>query len=258
MRLTYPKSDPMNYIAKLLLNSLYGRFGMNDLFTYTEIISNKDYATFEKNSKPSIQDVIDLGKNYLVQLKNPKVDLDTDLDNSFEVHNVSVAIASAVTAYARIHMSQFKNNPLLPNLYYSDTDSVYFDGPLPKEFISNTELGALKLEGIYDKAIFLAPKLYALKNDQETIIKIKGLNSESIKNSNITLESLDLLLTKDSNIQIPQSKWHRHLDEGTIKVLEQLYTLKLTGNKRNLIYDKSGNLINTTPIILPDSDPNKK
>ena len=33
LRLIYPKSDPMNYIAKLLMNSLYGRYGMSDKFT---------------------------------------------------------------------------------------------------------------------------------------------------------------------------------------------------------------------------------
>jgi len=45
MRLSYPKSDPMNYISKLLLNSLYGRFGMTDLFS--EIITISKYE-FEK------------------------------------------------------------------------------------------------------------------------------------------------------------------------------------------------------------------
>ena len=30
LRQQYPKTDPMNFIAKILLNSLYGRFGMDD------------------------------------------------------------------------------------------------------------------------------------------------------------------------------------------------------------------------------------
>ena len=113
-------------VAKLLLNSLYGRFGMDDLFTYSEIINKKDYPKFEKLPGwiDSLQDIIDLSKNYLVQLKNPLVEQKTNLDNAFETHNINIAIASAVTAYARIHMSQFKNNPNLPNLYYTDTDSV--------------------------------------------------------------------------------------------------------------------------------------
>ena len=32
-RLQYSKADAMNFIAKLLMNSLYGRFGMVDNFT---------------------------------------------------------------------------------------------------------------------------------------------------------------------------------------------------------------------------------
>jgi hypothetical protein len=84
------------------------------------------------------------------------------LYTNLETHNVNVAIASAITAYARIHMSQFKNNPNF-NLYYSDTDSIYIDKPLPPEFISSTELGKLKLENVLNDAIFLAPKVYYLE-----------------------------------------------------------------------------------------------
>src|ERR1700760_2388547 len=47
LRLEYPKSDPLNYIAKILLNSLYGRFGMDDNFTEVNIIHNDYYSDFE-------------------------------------------------------------------------------------------------------------------------------------------------------------------------------------------------------------------
>ena len=36
----------MNLICKLLLNSLYGRFGMDDSFINTKIISKEDYLKF--------------------------------------------------------------------------------------------------------------------------------------------------------------------------------------------------------------------
>ena len=149
-------------------------------------------------------------------------------------------------------MSSFKNNPNLPSLYYSDTDSIYLDGPLPDSFISPTELGKLKLEGVYDEAIFLAPKVYALKNQEGEIIKIKGLNKDSIINNNITLEILEALLIKDSNIQIAsdQNKWFRYLDKGAINILEQTYNLKVTGNKRELFYSEDGELITTNPLKI--------
>jgi hypothetical protein len=254
LRLQYPKSDPMNLICKLLLNSLYGRFGMSDLFTQNYVYSKEDYSKIEerKGFKESLQDVIDLGSNYLVQLKNPLVEQKTNLDNGKEIHNVNIAIASAITAYARIHMSQFKGNSLLPTLYYSDTDSLYFDGPLSDSFIDSLELGKLKLVGVYDDAIFLAPKVYALKNSSEEIIKIKGLSEDSIIKNEINLKVLDSFLIKDSNEQFPQNKMFRHLDKGNIEVLEQNYNIQATNNKRDLIYDEDDILIGSKPFFVVD------
>jgi hypothetical protein len=148
LRLSYPKSDPMNLIAKLLLNSLYGRFGMNDDFIQTKIIPNKEYSKFENKYINSILNVSKIADSYLVQYKDSQIDLDNSLDNFKKTHNINISKSSAVTAYARIHMSQFKNNYTLPMLYYTDTDSVYFDNSLPIEFISQNELGKMKLEGI--------------------------------------------------------------------------------------------------------------
>jgi len=146
LRLNYPKTDPMNLICKFLLNSLYGRFGMDDSFTYTKIKDKKDYLKFESKYKESILKIIEMGDNYMVKIKNSNTQLKTLLNNGTETHNVSIGIAAAVIAYSRVIMSQFKNNPALPNLYYTDTDSAYFDGPLPDSFISPTILGKLKLE----------------------------------------------------------------------------------------------------------------
>jgi hypothetical protein len=110
MRLKYSKSDPMNYISKIIMNSLYGRFGMQDSFKNIDILSKTQYNKLEK-SNTIIHDVLELGNKYLVQYTDEQSMLDTQLDNGTETHNVNIAVASAITAYARIHMSQFKNNP---------------------------------------------------------------------------------------------------------------------------------------------------
>lgn len=49
----------------------------------------------------------------------------------------------------------------------------------------------MKLEGTYDKAVFLAPKVYGLKNDIEEIVKVKGLKNP------ISFTQLETLLFKD-------------------------------------------------------------
>jgi hypothetical protein len=100
-------------------------------------------------------------------------------------------------------------------------------------------LGALKLEGVYDKALFLAPKVYALEDSitGESIIKIKGLTKKSIKNNNITLDNLIPLLNFGEKSIYNQNKWFRSLGEGTINILEQTYQLKVTVNKRELVFE---------------------
>ena len=44
LRLEYSKSDPMNLIAKLLMNSLYGRFGMDTNHNIISCLSDKEYS----------------------------------------------------------------------------------------------------------------------------------------------------------------------------------------------------------------------
>jgi len=131
------------------------------------------------------------------QYRTHQKDVNTLLDGYKETHNVSIAIASAITAYARIHMSQFKNNSEY-NLYYSDTDSAYIDKPLSGDLVNSKVLGLMKLENIIEKAIFLAPKVYCLltQND-EFIHKVKGLSHDI----NLSLKDFEQLLYKDSFIE---------------------------------------------------------
>jgi hypothetical protein len=58
------------------------------------------------------------------------------------------------------------------------------------------------------------------------------------------------LLSKDSILQKTQTKWNKHLSEGHIKVIDQLYTLKVTENKRRLIYNENNKLIGTVPYVI--------
>jgi hypothetical protein len=201
----------MNYCAKLLLNSLYGRFGMDDQFTQIEIMTQKDIdKIMDKHKESKILDMEELSPNkFLVQFSNEKQQLTTMIDTGEETHNINIAIASSITAYSRIHMSQFKNNPNFI-LYYSDTDSIYIDRLLLEEFVNSKELGKMKLEGIYQRAVFLAPKFYGLEDEEGNItIKIKGLSQKAIQENNITLDTLESLLEKDKVIEAKQEKWFK-------------------------------------------------
>lgn len=233
----------MNYIAKLLMNSLYGRFGMDDNFTITKILDNKEYSKFELNKNIEIKDVIEIGDKTLIQYHLDN--LNTLLDNGTETHNVNIAIASAITSYARIHMSQFKNNPNY-NLYYSDTDSIIIDRELPKDLV-NINLGFMKLENKIKKGIFLAPKVYGyVTENNKEIIKVKGKNKSKLS---IKLNDLFELLKRDNKMELDQEKWYKDIELAQIEIKNQIYTLKVTDNKRELIYENDV-LIRTEPYVI--------
>jgi hypothetical protein len=99
-------------------------------------------------------------------------------------------------------MSQFKNNPEI-NLYYTDTDSIYIDNPLPDHLVDSKTLGKMKLEYILTDAIFLAPKMYYLKTeDNKVIYKVKGLKHEV----ELIKDDFENLLIKESSLQKFQDK----------------------------------------------------
>jgi DNA polymerase type B, organellar and viral len=227
----------MNYIAKILLNSLYGRFGMDDNFAEVNIIHEDYIADFENKFFEVITNKLKLNDYFLVEIQKTANLAEDDTST----HNINVAIASAITSYSRIYMSQFKNNPKI-NLYYTDTDSIYTDSDIDVSLISNTILGQLKLENVCKKAIFLAPKLYYLETeDNDVIYKVKGLKHEI----ELTRSDFESLLYKDVHLQKHQTKWLKNLTEGQIDLREQIYTLKVIDNKRKLIY-KNNKLIGTT------------
>ena len=86
--------------------------------------------------------------------------LETNFTTKHTVINSNVAIASAVTAYARISMLPYKQ---LECVVYTDTDSFFTTDLKPFSHIISAELGDFKdeLNGlIISKGIFLGIKQY--------------------------------------------------------------------------------------------------
>jgi DNA polymerase elongation subunit (family B) len=203
MRLDFPKSNPLNLIAKLLLNSLYGRFGMIDEFPDIAVFKDKNsFNEFMNIPNLEVSETIELGDKLLVQYSSDDKNQQTMLYGNLETHNTNIAIASAITGYARIHMSYFKNNPDYI-LYYSDTDSIYISKPLSDDLVNSKVLGKMKLENILNRGVFLAPKVYYLiTEDNNHIYKVKGLSH----NIELTKNDFENLLVKDSFLKRIQTK----------------------------------------------------
>ena len=245
---TTPKSDPMYLISKLLMNSLYGRFGMDYKMENHSFVNKEELTDLIQNKFIELSNPIQIEDNlFLVSFLDLKKYENVEIDY-FHEYNISVSIAAAISSYARIHMSQFKNNKKY-KIFYSDTDSIYINKKLSKLFVSSTELGKLKLENIFTESTFLAPKVYGGRLESgEEIIKVKGLRHNVIENQ-LSLEKLNFLLNKNSSLNFNQTKTFRNFDSGTINFLEQTYNLVATENKRQIVY-RNNLMVNTKPFII--------
>ena len=163
----------------------------------------------------------------------------SELNNKVYAIKSNVALAAAVTAYARIVMSRFKNNPNF-DLFYTDTDSIFIDTALPNEMVGK-ELGLMKDEldgGFILKAWFFGIKKYAyLDNNNNLTTVFSGLPKNSL-----TLEEVeDLANRKVVTKQIPDQFFKSLLQmqiaikKKTVKVVFNP-DKKLVGNKYHHIH----------------------
>ena len=233
------KKDSKYLIIKFLLNMLYGRFGMSPSLEDNVVLTHKEAEVFYSSNY--ITDVLDLnnGKELLRFIKIK----DMDDNKIFNDLNISVPIAAAVVAYGRMKLNSLKNISG-QKVYYSDTDSLIIDKSMNSELVGK-KLGQLKLEAVIKKGLFLMPKVYALWliNDK-TVVKIKGLKTA------LDFVSFNQLLYKDTKIYKEQEKWYKLWDRETISIRREIYTLTVTDNKRQLIFDSSNKLVSTRPFIV--------
>ncbi|MEM3662387.1 MAG: DNA polymerase [Sulfolobales archaeon] len=172
--------------AKLMLNSLYGKFAQRvtefEEIDYYPIMKFGSTFIYDMNTKEKSKVYFILGKAFKVS-KERKL-----------FYDAFIAIASHVSAYARMYLWHLIKTAGRKNVYYVDTDSLFVNDvgyDNLKHFIGN-ELGLLKLEGEADHAIFMSPKDYVFGNE----VKLKGIKPDSIMVSNNTFIVPTWLRTK--------------------------------------------------------------
>lgn len=235
---------PEYTISKLILNSLYGRFGMSpDRPLHLLTTKTKEDSTINKLGLHNIISTTELGNKVLFSYY-PKFKRNS---------NINIALASAITSNSRIKMSEFKNNPDFI-LYYSDTDCIFINKQLNPNLVDPKKLGLFKLEHVISNFVALGPKTYGfITIEGDEIIKTKGYSK------NISYNELESLLKKDNitKLNLTQKKWFNNFSEGIIEEKTTTFSLKPTSYKRELTFNNNV-LIGTSNKIVFLSDQLKK
>ena len=256
------KDSVDSFICKLIMNSSYGRFGLN-LLREQLVIDNGDEGGSDTAYEFETGEYVN-GKPVVFRFIKEK-----KIIQSF----TNVAIAAYVTSYARLrmHAHYMKHQD---RLYYTDTDSAYIKhDPSMK---SSHELGDFKYEYSGAEMCSFLPKTYALagitglKDKKGDLIRakavIKGINKEALKMRKVGVKDLHALLEGDFkrasvgpidplefNVKSKFAKVRTAMRKGTFLYIQpgQKRVIKSRYDKRIIVKDKNGEY-DTTPIHITD------
>lgn len=262
-------------IAKLCLNSLWGKFGMRLNMTKTEIIDDpaKYTSIMFDDKKYKNQDFYfisdDTTDDSRIEMRYQLQDEYINLD-----YNTNLAIASFTTSHARLRLYQGLEK-LNRQVLYHDTDSIIYvynpDNPIHKELELGDNLGEWtdELEGGKMKGTFASggPKNYSYekhKGDKVSFeTKIKGFNltyelvndlydddGNKIRdglNHQSVINVVNNRGEDDNNIKIDYSQIIRNKDKD-LKTVQSKKTYQFCYDKRHICEpDKYGN-VDTLPF----------
>jgi len=220
------------------LNQLYGIFGRKHDLLETRNIYIEDLDEFV--STRLIKSIVPINDEIITLLmhKNIKEDiilklnseLVVNLTNHYSLVKANVAIASAVTAYARIHMITFKTEA---SCVYSDTDSVFTSNKLAGKFIGS-ELGLMKdeLNGLTIKeAYFLGIKKYGYQYLDENNKLVTKSTFSGIEKNSLTFDEIIKLSQGDQLVKEIPLRFYKSFQSLSITIDSTHVTIRRSLDK---------------------------
>ena len=211
--------------AKLFLNSLYGKFGMNPI-KEEKIIDYQEntFSTISTDNDGNKLDYLDKG--------------------------VFIAMASFITSYAReVLLTSIEK--VYDRFLYCDTDSIHITGyDIPNIVIHDKNLGAWKLEGKFTKAKYIGAKRYAEYIDNKWDIKCCGLSRDIMEK--ITMDIFECCEFTPKEIKKNIDKLYTKDDIFYYKDKECTKKVKGLVRSKKKKYVKGGIVIKEQPYMIND------
>ena len=166
------KDAPMYFIAKILLNSLYGKFAQRPEQS-TLFLGDNSFNEAEKQKKKEDNRSKTESEIKLYNVENDIWELKSESQHDHRIVHISAHVTSA----ARVHLYQvLKAHPA--NIVYCDTDSVHLNNniKLNPYLVDDSELGKWDLENKNEIGIYIANKWYKIGEK----CKGKGFKANSL------------------------------------------------------------------------------
>jgi len=149
------KNPAFAYLCKIILNSLYGKFGQRT--------SRVSYTGRNESAADMRRLIID-AKTHKISTHQVFFGRETIIDQGEEESaNSMPAISAHVTDYARLYLWRLIDQAGLKNCFYCDTDSIILNKKGLKNLnpkLHPDKLGLLKIEGEARRVILRGAKHY--------------------------------------------------------------------------------------------------
>jgi hypothetical protein len=216
-------------MAKLMLNSLYGKFGQ---------VENARSLVCEGLFDDGVQDFIDAetgDRGMLVTVQGKTWEISSTERPSF---NSFPAIASMATAYGRMILWTIIKKAGLENVYYCDTDGVIVNQEGYEnlsDLVKPHELGYLSIKKVSGELEVVNAKHYRMGGD----LKIKGIRKDARRLDDFTFEQTQFLKTR--------GMWRRRLTDAAYS---RVVIKRLTSAYDKGVVDADGHV---HPFVLDES-----
>ena len=254
-------NEGFRQVAKLCLNTLWGKFGQRNNMTQTVIIKNDvnrfNRIMFDDNIEVSSvnflnEDTVEMKFSFISQCVE-------------QSKNTNIAIASFTTAHARRWLYGAMAQVGFDNVIYCDTDSLIYYHPTGNNTIqTDSKLGGMtdELDGDYiQEIVALAPKTYTyIKSSGKQELKAKGfsINNSSVEQG-LKFDTFKTIINQVANQDETLTKKEItyesriRLNGNSKRIFSQneKKTFQYTFNKRVIDYENSDeNRLTTIPITV--------
>jgi hypothetical protein len=230
------KGEPYKTFGKLMINSLYGRFGM-DLKDVANFFAKDDMLKKLYKKGINIIRIKKVNEIFYIEAEIcEKLKKIIKIPKQKQKSNVS--LSSAISSKARIKLYKAQEDVKLSGgrILYSDTDSIFASY---KENVDNRKFGEVfwdisKKDTKIEDAVFISPKTYALKYKDVENVKIKG-----IKRNSINFDEIKKLFYEDSSILkfnyinfIKKEDFSIFLEKGVKEINLQTYDKRIFNDNK--------------------------
>uniref|UniRef100_A0A1I8FRH2 DNA-directed DNA polymerase n=1 Tax=Macrostomum lignano TaxID=282301 RepID=A0A1I8FRH2_9PLAT len=230
VRLEKVEENPgLRFVAKIFLNSLWGKFCQRDDLTSTEIVDSYE-AWLQRLTDPSIKvkSCEPIGESFMMLEYKPR--FGGAGERAFKYANVPIGVFT--TSHARLRLYEALEG-LGTRVIYADTDSVVY-----RCSRASTSLRAVRVWGSGLTRYLLAaacPKLYRYVVEKPdgslySVLKCKGIRvTPEISERE---DELQEILRHGGTVRLPQAQFRRDKASCTIRTLEMDKTFQRVMTKR--------------------------